>query len=85
MITMLLVWSRESKKMIEIKFEQGLDIFKESVSLASLTQVYLQRKLDKNDYFCGIAAEHKHIYKDLRHLGIVGGASVVFNRYQEAG
>ena len=73
------------EKMSEIKFEQGLDIFKESVSLASLTQIYLQRKLGKNDYFCGIAAEHKHIYKDLKHLGIVGGASILFHRYQEAG
>ena len=39
------------EKMSKIKFEQGLDVFKESVSLASLTQIYLQRKLDKNDYF----------------------------------
>ena len=66
------------EKMSAIKFEQGLDIFKESVSLASLTQIYLQRKLDKNDYFCGIAAEDKHICKDIKFVGMVEGASIVF-------
>ena len=72
------------EKMIAIKFEQGLDIFKESVSLASLTQVYLRRNLAEDDYFCGISEEHKHIYKDLKTFGIVGGPSIIFNRYQEA-
>ena len=67
------------------KFEQGLDIVKESVSLASFTQIYLQQKLDKNDYFFGVALEHKHIYRDLKFMGIVGCASFVFHRYQGAG
>ena len=72
-------------KMLAIENEEGLDVFKESVSLASLAQLYLQRKLDENDYFCGISAKHSHIYKDLKSLGIVGGPSIIFHRYQEAG
>ena len=32
----------------------------------------------------GISAEHKHIHKDLKTLGIVGGPSIIFHRYHEA-
>lgn len=72
------------EKLLAIENEQGLDVFKESVSLATLTQKYLQRNLDENDYFCGISEEHKHIHKDLKTLGIVGGPSIIFHRYHEA-
>ena len=61
---------------------QGLDVF-ESVSLATLSQKYIQRNLDENDYFCGISEEHKHIHKDLKTLGIVGSPSIIFHRYHE--
>ena len=37
-----------------------------------------------NDYFTGISDKHKHIYKDLRERGIVGGTSIIFHRYHEA-
>ena len=58
------------EKLLGIENEQSLDVFKESVSLATLTQKYLQRNLDENDYFCGISEEHKHIHKDFKTLGI---------------
>ena len=72
------------EKFLAIENEQGLDVFKESVSLASLTHKYLQRNLDENDYFSGISEEHKHIHKDLKTLGITGGPSIIFHRYHEA-
>ena len=72
------------EKFLAIENEQGLDVFKESVSLASLTHKYLQRNLEEDDYFTGISEQHSHIYKDLRTLGITGGPSIIFHRYQEA-
>ena len=71
------------ENLIAIENEQGLDVFKESVSLASLTQKYLQRNLSDSDYFTGISEQHKHIHKDLKTLGIVGGPSIIFHRYHE--
>ena len=71
--------------MLEIENDNGLDVFKESVSLSGLTQKYLFKKLDEKDYFVGIGREHAYIYKQLRELGIVGGPSIIFHRYQEAG
>ena len=70
--------------MIEIENSNKLDVFKESCSLPGLTQRYLFNKLSKDDYFTCIGREHKHIYKDLKELGIVGGPSIVFHRYHEA-
>ena len=68
--------------MLVIENNNKLDIFKESVSLPGLTQKYLFKNLG-NDYFVGIGKEHAHIYKQLRELGIVGGPSIIFHRYQE--
>ena len=41
--------------------------------------------MSSNDYFVGIGKEHSRIYKQLRELGIVGGPSIIFHRYQKAG
>ena len=38
----------------------------------------------KDDYFTTFSKRHSHIFKELRG-GIVGGPSIVFNRYQERG
>ena len=59
------------ENLIAIENEQGLDVFKESVSLASLTQKYLQRNLSDSDYFTGISEQHKHIHKDLKKLWVL--------------
>ena len=73
------------EKMIEIQNKKKLDMFKDSVSLPGLVQKYLMRNLAEEDYFAGVGKEHAHIYKQLRQLGIVGGPSIIFHRYQEAG
>ena len=72
--------------MVVIENKNGLDVFKKSVSLPGLTRKYLFSKLQQdNKYFAGIGKEHKHIYKDLKERGIVGGPSIIFHRYQVAG
>ena len=72
------------QKMFRIENENKLDIFKDSISLPGLTQRYLFKNLDLNDYFVGFGREHKHLYKTLRE-NIVGGPSIIFHRYQERG
>ena len=69
-------------KVVESERKNGLDIFKESVSLPGLTQCYLFKKLGNNDYFVGFGKEHAKIAKSLRD-GIVGGPSIITHRYQE--
>ena len=71
-------------KMLKIEYQNGLDLFKESISLPGITQRYLFKNL-KDDYFVGIGREHSHIYKDLRESGVVGGPSIIFHRRQIAG
>ena len=71
------------KTLLLIENEQGLDDFKESVTLTSLIQKYLQRNLSDSDNFSGISEQHKHIHKDLKTLGIAGGPSIIFHRYHE--
>ena len=70
--------------MLEIERKNGLDLFKESISLPGITQRYLFKNL-KKDYFVGIGREHSHIYKNLREFGIIGGPSIIFHRMQIAG
>ena len=44
------------------------------------------KNLSEDDYFVGIGREPAHyLYKQLRELGIVGGPSIIFHRYHEAG
>ena len=71
------------EKMLLINEKKQLNVFKDSVSLPGLTQRYIFRSLGE-DYFTSFSETHAHIYKDLKN-GIVGGPSLVFNRYQEAG
>ena len=59
------------------------DMFKKCVSLLGLVQRYLFRNLGE-DYFTNFSKEHAYIYRELKR-GIVGGPSIVFCRYQEAG
>ena len=70
--------------MIEIQNKKKFDMFEDSVSLPGLVQKYLMKNLAEEDYFA-IGKERVHIYKQLRKLGIVGGPSIIFHRYQEAG
>ena len=70
--------------MLAIENEQGLDTFKESVSLPSLTKKCLLNKLSPEDYFTGISEKHLHIHKDLMMHGKVGGPSLIFHWSHEA-
>ena len=69
------------EKMIKVKINDRLDMFKDSVSLPGLTQRYLFRNLG-DDYFTIFGEEHKHLYKEMKE-NVVGGSSIIFNRYQE--
>ncbi len=69
------------ERMLKIYNDKGLDPFKTSVSLTSLTQQYLFKNL-KNDYFVTISREHQDLYKLLKS-SIVGGPSIIFRRYHE--
>ena len=71
-------------KMSEIFRKQKLDIFKDGVSLPRLTQKQIFKALKKGQYFTTFSKKHSHIYKTVRD-GIVGGASIVFDRYKEKG
>ena len=71
------------EKMMEIYRNQGLNMFKDAVSLPKLTQKQIFRPL-KEDYFTTFSEKHQHIYKQLRE-GIVGGPSVVYTRWAEKG
>ena len=72
------------EKMIANEKNNGLDMFKVSVSLPGLTQRYLFNNLSErdDDYFVGFGPEHKHLARLLRD-NIVGGPSIIFHRYQE--
>ena len=71
------------ERMMDIKITEGMDMFKDSVTLPGLTQCYLFRNL-VDDYFTVFNKENKHFYKELKK-NITGGPSLVFCRYQEKG
>ena len=66
-------------KMQKVYRDQGLDMFKDAVSLPRLAQKEIFRSLNE-DYFTTFSEKHSHIFKELRN-GIVGGPSIVFTRY----
>ena len=72
------------EKMLKIERSNGLDLFKDSISLPGITQQYLFKNL-KKDYFVGIGREHNYIYNDLRQFAIIGGPAIVFHRMHIAG
>ena len=70
------------EKIVANEKANGLDIFKESVSLPGLTQSLFLKLSDDDDYFVGFAEQHKHLTKLLRN-NIVGVPSIIFHRYHE--
>ena len=70
------------EKIIAHEINNGLDIFKVSVSLPGLTQRYLFANLPDDEYFVGFGKEHKHLTKEMRK-GISGGPSIIYHRHQE--
>ena len=72
-------------KMHVVYKEKNLDIFKDAVSLAGITQKYVFKNLPQDVYFSNFSENHAHIYKEFREKGVCGGPSIVFTRYHEAG
>ena len=62
--------------------ERKLDIFKDGVSLPGLVLKYLMKSTDSK--FSLFEQDDKDLY-DLMKSGIVGGPSIIFKRYVEAG
>ena len=51
------------EKMLVNERANNLDMFKESISLPSLTQRYLFMNLPHDEYFVGFGEQHKHLHK----------------------
>ena len=68
------------------KFYQslGLDIFKDGIGIPSLTLKYLFSTIPEQTYFSLFSPKNKHIV-DLFRQNLVGGPSIIYNRYHEAG
>ena len=70
------------EKMKEFYQNKKLDIFKDGVSLPGLVLKYLMKSTESK--FSLFEQEDKDLY-DLMKNGIVGGPSIIFKRYVEAG
>ena len=57
-------------KMLQVYNEKDLDLFKESVGVAGISQKYVFKNLPADVYFSNFGKEHKHIYKEMREKGI---------------
>ena len=88
------------KKMVNIWKLEGIDMFRDAIGIPGLVkremfndlpgkvkQYCVEKNLpvpnEKDIFFCLFGEEEKEIYHDLRS-NIVGGPSLVFNRYHEA-
>ena len=74
--------------MIDLFAEHGLDILKDSVSISKLSFIFLLKSIPENlrdqAYFYCPSRRHKELVEDLRR-SMLGGASIIFKRYAEAG
>ena len=71
-------------KQFEFYLQLGMDMFKDGISVPGLTLKYLFTTLDKSTFFTLFNQKHSDLH-DLIKENIVGGPSIVFSRYQEAG
>ena len=63
--------------------ERGLDMFKCAISVPGLSLRYLFQTLDKGTFFSLIDRANQDGYYKIKK-NVVGGPSIVFNRYHEA-
>ena len=70
------------QKMFEFYAERGMDMFKCAISVPGLSLRYLFLTLDDGTYFSLIDKSNKDLYYKIKK-NIVGGPSIVFNRYHE--
>ena len=71
--------------MLQFYKEQGIDLFKESISIPGVARklLFTQAAKERN-YFSLFNKKHKHLY-DLFKRNLIGGPSILFHRYAEAG
>ena len=70
------------EKMFEFYQPRGIDLFKDSISVPGLVMKSLFSGLDANTYFTLFQERDKDFYYSFKN-NIVGGPSIIFNRYQE--
>ena len=71
------------EKMAAFYSERGLDMFKCAISVPGLSLRYLFQTLDKGTFFSLIDRANQDLYYKIKK-NVVGGPSIVFNRYHEA-
>ena len=65
--------------------EKGLDMFKQGISVPGLSLRLLFKYINKTKHFFQLfGSKNKDLHKAVKN-GVVGGPSIVFSRYQEAG
>ena len=68
--------------MFEFYQAKGLDLFKDGISVPGLVTKYMFSRLEPNTFFSLFREQDKDLYYNLKN-NIVGGPSIVFNRYHE--
>ena len=72
-------------KMQQFYFDKHIDVFKNTVSVPGIARNLLFRtSKDNNASFALFGHQHKDLY-DTTRKGIVGGPSIIFNRYSKVG
>ena len=61
---------------------QGIDMFKDGISVPGLTLLYLFNDLPPKTYFTLFNEKHKDLYRLVKDE-IVGGPAIIFHRYHE--
>ena len=64
--------------------QRGIDMFKQGISVPGLTLLYLFNDLPEKTYFTIFNEKNKDLHQLVKD-GIVGGPSIVFQRYHEKG
>ena len=72
------------EKMFQYYRVKDLDLFQDGISVPGLTMKYLFGGLEEGVTFSLFEEKDKDLYYDMKN-NIVGGPSIIFNRYQEVG
>ena len=70
------------EKMFEFYQAKGLDLFKDGISVPGLVMKYMFSGLEHNTFFSLFREQDKDLYYSFKN-NIVGGPSIIFNRYHE--
>ena len=64
--------------------QQGLDIFKTSLTVSGVAKLQMMKKIQTNGFFCLFPKRHGNLYKKLRSQ-LTGGLSLIFCRLAISG